>query len=265
MRVLVTRPSTEAAAWVSGLTAAGHDAVALPLIDISPVGHSADALLAWQALPTCQAVMFVSAAAVKHFFAMVHSQGQPHLPSLRYWATGLGTRKALLQAGVPQALIDSPDADAGQFDSEALWRVVAQTVVPHRPVLIVRGTDANLTEDNDVTVSKGVGRDWLAQTLQTAGVPVRWLVSYQRGLPTWSLAQHHLALEASSDGSVWCFSSSQAIAFLLRLLPEQRWARGRCIATHPRIADAARRSGFGEICLSRPLLDDVVASLESLA
>ena len=36
MRVLVTRPISEAAPWVAGLAAAGHDAVALPLIEISP-------------------------------------------------------------------------------------------------------------------------------------------------------------------------------------------------------------------------------------
>lgn len=265
MRVLVTRPVSEAAAWMTGLTAAGHDAVALPLIDISPAPDSADVLAAWEAVPTCQAIMFVSAAAVKHFFSAAQTQHNPYWDHTRCWATGLGTRKALLQAGVPEALIDCPDAKAGQFDSEALWQVVAHKVVPQQTVMIVRGTEASLGNDDDQALAKGVGRDWLAQTLHNAGVPVRWVVSYQRGLPEWSPAQLHLAAAASTDGSVWCFSSSQAIAFLQRLLPQQSWASARCIATHPRIADAARRLGFGQVSLSRPLLDEVVASLESLA
>ncbi|MFY8054771.1 MAG: uroporphyrinogen-III synthase, partial [Limnohabitans sp.] len=64
MRVLVTRPLNEASAWVTALTAAGHEAIALPLIDIGPVKDQAAVLSAWQAVPSCQAIMFVSAAAV---------------------------------------------------------------------------------------------------------------------------------------------------------------------------------------------------------
>lgn len=263
MRVLVTRPVSEAAAWLSGLTAAGHDAVALPLIDISPVPDPADVRAAWAAAPSCQAIMFVSAAAVKHFFSAAQPQHKLHWGPTRCWATGPGTRKALLQAGVPETLIDGPDAKAGQFDSEALWQAVAHQVVPHQTVMIVRGTEVGLGNDDDQSQAKGVGRDWLAQTLHNADVPVRWVVSYQRGLPEWSTQQLHLAAAASTDGSVWCFSSSQAIAFLQRLLPQQSWAGARCIATHPRIADAARRLGFGQVSLSRPLLHEVVASLES--
>lgn len=271
MRVLVTRPLNEATAWMAGLTAAGHEAVALPLIDISSVTDLSDVLAAWQDAPSYQAIMFVSAAAVKHFFSIVLAATtqvtlSQHLGRTRCWATGLGTRKALLQAGVPDTLIDSPLADAGQFDSEALWRVVASQVSPKQPVLIVRGTDGLVAQDEPHAVApKGVGRDWLAQTLQNADVPVRWVVSYQRDVPRWSDAQRQLATQASADGSVWCFSSSQAISFLQHLLPHQTWAKARCVVTHPRIAEAARALGFGHISLSRPLVDDVVASLESLA
>lgn len=264
MRVLVTRPPNEASAWVTALTAAGHEAIALPLIDIGPVKNQAALLNAWQAVSSCQAIMFVSAAAVKYFFSAAPI-GQ-HLGHTRCWATGLGTRKALLQVGVPDALIDAPSADAGQFDSEALWRVVAPKLVPSQAVLIVRGTDDLAPkQEHHAANPQGVGRDWLAQTLHNAGVPVRWAVSYQRGLPLWSEAQRHLAQTASADGSVWCFSSSQAISFLQRLLPEQTWSSARCIVTHPRIADAARDLGFGHISLSRPLIDEVVGSLESMA
>lgn len=271
MRVLLTRPVNEATAWMAGLTAAGHDAQALPLIEIAPVTNPADVLAAWEDAPHHQAIMFVSAAAVKHFFATALAKRSPsdlaaHLGRTRCWATGLGTRKALLQAGVPEALIDSPQADAGQFDSEALWRVVAPFVTPDQPVLIVRGTEGREAQDEPlVEAAKGVGRDWLAHTLQNAAVPVRWVVSYQRDVPHWTDAQRQMATQASADGSVWCFSSSQAIAFLHRLLPHQTWHQARCIVTHPRIADAAHALGFGQVALSRPLVADVVASLESLA
>lgn len=271
MRVLVTRPLNEAATWMAGLTAAGHEAVVLPLIDISPVTDTSEVLAAWQNASSYQAIMFVSAAAVKHFFSTaLAATTQPtlcqHLGHTRCWATGLGTRKALLQLGIPDTLVDSPPIDAGQFDSEALWHVVSSQLVPKRPVLIVRGTDELVAQNDSLTIApKGVGRDWLAQTLQNADVPVHWVVSYQRAVPKWSDAQKQLAVQASADGSVWCFSSSQAISFLKQVLPYQTWASAHCIATHPRIAEAARALGFGHISLSRPLVDDVVASLESLA
>jgi uroporphyrinogen-III synthase len=35
------------------------------------------------------------------------------------------------------------------------------------------------------------------------------------------------------------------------------------VATHPRIAQAARDAGFGAVLEARPTLDDVVASIES--
>ncbi len=261
MRVLVTRPSTEAAAWVEGLSAAGHTAVALPLIDIVPVRDTQPLHKAWQNWSQWQAVMFVSAAAVKHFFAAMPAQPLTRTPC---WATGPGTRKALLQAGVPEDWIASPDGLTAQFDSEALWQVVAASVTQEKPVLIVRGTDPTDTH-SEGAATVGVGRNWLSDTLEGVGVRVQWVVSYQRCLPVWTADQLQLAQAASADGSVWCFSSSQAISFLARLLPQQNWSSARCIATHARIAEAARRLGFEKISLSRPLVGDVVASLELLA
>jgi uroporphyrinogen-III synthase len=63
---------------------------------------------------------------------------------------------------------------------------------------------------------------------------------------------------------VWLFSSSEAVANLQSLLPDQSWQQARAVATHPRIAQAARTAGFGVVCESRPILGAVVASIESL-
>jgi uroporphyrinogen-III synthase len=64
---------------------------------------------------------------------------------------------------------------------------------------------------------------------------------------------------------VWLFSSSEAVANLRALLPDQSWQQARAVATHPRIAQAARDAGFAVVCESRPALADVVASIESFA
>ena len=49
MRVIVTRPETEAPRWVEALRGQGVDAVALPLIRISPAANSANVRAAWAA------------------------------------------------------------------------------------------------------------------------------------------------------------------------------------------------------------------------
>jgi uroporphyrinogen-III synthase len=281
MRVVITRPAGDAQAWVDALQAAGYQALALPLIDVGPVRNLQPVQQAWAQWPNFQAVMFVSAQAVRYFFerqpAEMRSDAErvddafqaSHSASSaiwvngpRCWATGPGTHKALLQAGVPEACIDSPASDAAQFDSEALWQRVSAKVKVGQPVLIVRGHDVNAQPD---AALNGTGRDWLAQQLKAAGAAAQFVVAYERRAPVWSAEQKKQACEAATNGSVWCFSSSQAIQNLSRTVPTQSWAQARCVATHPRIAQAAQALGFGGIRLSKPSLADLLVSLESLA
>jgi uroporphyrinogen-III synthase len=155
--------------------------------------------------------------------------------------------------------MDAPSADAAQFDSEALWQVVDAQVKPGDRVLIVRGTDGQ-AEGPD----QGVGRNWFARRLDEAGATADFVVSYQRGLPRFSPEQLSLARAAAVDGSVWLFSSSEAVANLQTCLPGQDWRGARAVATHARIAAAARDAGFGVVRESRPALADIVGSIESL-
>jgi uroporphyrinogen-III synthase len=271
MRVVITRPAGDAHVWVDALQAAGHPALALPLIEVGPTPHPSPVVQAWAQWPVWQAVMFVSAPAVRYFFAcqpdaMRADAGQTDSPTWmngpHCWATGPGTHKALRQAGVPEACIDSPAADATQFDSEALWQRVAAQVQTGRPVLIVRGHDVGADADASRT---GTGRDWLAQQLQAVGASAHFVVAYERRAPVWTAQQTRQAIEAAMDGSVWCFSSSQALRHLSQALPAQSWAHTRCIVTHARIAQTAQALGFGEIHTSKPSFTDLLVSLESLA
>jgi uroporphyrinogen-III synthase len=254
MRVVVTRPESEARRWIGDLHGRGFDVLALPLIAIAPAADTKPLRLAWQELAGFRAAMFVSGNAVQHFF-LQRPVGAPWPAGTRAWAPGLGTRAALLAAGVAEALIDTPPADSTQFDSETLWQAVAVQVAPGDRVLILRGGDAQ---------SASKGRDWLGDQLAAAGVRVETVAAYLRQAPSLDAQQSASAREAASDGSVWLFSSSQAIGFLERALPGQDWSAARAVATHPRIAQAARASGFGVVCESRPSLDAIVAALESI-
>lgn len=256
MRVLVTRPAREAQRWVHELRLHGVDASALPLIEIAAPPDEDAVCREWARLDRFAAVMFVSGNAVDRFFAL----RPPSLPiwppaGTRAWAPGPGTRDALLRAGLPPALIDQPDAKAQQFDSQALWAKVSGQLAARQRALVVRGGNA---------AGQGSGRDWLATQLATQGVLVDTVVAYCRRPPQWTPTQCELARLAAGDGSAWLFSSSEAIGHLQSQLPGQDWSAARAVATHPRIAQSAREAGFGVVCLSRPTLPEVVASIESI-
>ena len=266
MRVIVTRPKQEARQWVDALADAGYEAVALPLIGVLPTPYPEAVQAAWQRLDSFDAVMFVSGNAVDHFFAQKPAEAlvlDAHgAIKIRAFVTGPGSFSALKQAHVNPVSIDMPDRDAGQFDSEALWAVVRHRVVPGYRVLVVRGT--NFAEGLDAAPAEGAGRDWFADQVRAAGGHVEFVVSYQRRAPKLSDSERHLADVAAGDGSVWLFSSSEAIANLVAACAGQSWAQAKAVVTHSRIAQAARVAGFGVVCESRPTLAALMASIESL-
>lgn len=285
-RVIVTRPAQEAAHWVDELASSGFNAQALPLIEIGAVADPADAALvqsAWRDLSRYAACMFVSGNAVQHFFRQNRAAAQSiraqiainsealeainTLPaSLRFLAPGPGTAAALLAVGVAAAQIDSPPMEAGQFDSEALWRVIGQRDWHGTRVLLLRGkTSSSAAADLS-------GREWLSRQFVAAGAQVDSLSVYQRAAPRLTDVQTALVRSASHDGSVWLFSSSEALTNLLQqpLLSSREeatkvdWRAARAIATHPRIARAVQRAGWGVVQESRPTLADVVKALRSI-
>ena len=249
MAVVLTRPLAEAGRWAERLRGRGIDSIVLPLLAIGPPPDAAALRAAAAGVDGYAAVMFVSANAVNGFFSVGPAFSKP-----RAWAPGPATREALRAAGVPDARIDAPAAEAAQFDSESLWDQVHGQLPAGDRLLLVRGADGE---------GRSQGREWLAQQLAAAGVQVDTVVAYRRELPLWDEAARDAARRAATDRSLWLFSSSEAVANLRRLLPGQDWNGARAIATHPRIAQAARETGFGDVRASRPAFDDVVASIES--
>jgi uroporphyrinogen-III synthase len=244
MRVIVTRPAAEAAEWIDALRHHGFEAVSLPLIEIYPPAGVQALRDAWNRIAGYRAAMFVSANAVRGFFAE-KAAGEAFTP--RAWATGPGTRNALLASGVAAGQVDCPPPESPQFDSEALWRVVGSQCKRADRVLLVRG---------------GGGRDWLERQLAANGVQAESLDAYRRVAPDWTPASRAIAESAISDA--WVFSSSEGVRNVAAAFPG-RWAHAQAVATHPRIAQAARDAGFGVVCESRPAVEDVTRALESLA
>ncbi|TAG37037.1 MAG: uroporphyrinogen-III synthase [Polaromonas sp.] len=290
-RVIVTRPLLDAGNWVQQLQQRGFGAEALPLIEIAAASGAANTQAitqAWQGIGSYAACMFVSGNAVRFFFEQ--KQAPAHVlrgssaincvankafealpPSLRFMAPGPGTAAALLDAGVPVGQIDTPPPDADQFDSEALWRLVGQRDWRGRRVLIVRGVTGQDGPDSQDSQARQApapssGRDWLARQWAAAGCSVDFLGVYERRAPVWQPGQLQRARLASADGSVWLFSSSEAVQHLAAMpaLQGVDWHRAVAIATHPRITATARAMGWGRVAESRPALADILDTLVSL-
>jgi uroporphyrinogen-III synthase len=257
--VLVTRPEREAGPWVQALQAEGVQAEAFALIEIAPLPDVQALQSAWQLVPQCFAVMFVSANAVRFFMAAQPAGVALH--ACRAWATGPGTQAALLAAGWPADHIDAPPADAQQFDSEALWAVVSESARAAKAqaqatVLIVRGADAT---------GQLAGRDWLAQQIEDVGLKLAQTVAYVRRAPALSDAQQARAQQATHSGAWWLFSSSEAAVHLQQACPELDLSTAQALATHPRIAERLRQAGWGRVHLVPASLKSQAESIKSLS
>lgn len=249
MRVIVTRPPAQAAAWVARLQALGIDAVALPLIGIAPPDDPAPVHAAWHALPGCALVMFVSPNAVQHFFAL-RPEGAAWPPALQAGSTGPGTSAALREAGLTDAQVVEPPPDAPRFDSEALWAQLAGRAWAGCRVLVVRGEE---------------GRDWFATTLREQGARVDFVAAYRRLAPVADAAMQAVidAARAAPQSHLWLFSSSEAIGHLQHLAPGADWQAAAAAASHPRIAETARAAGFGRVDEVAPDPAAVAAALQA--
>lgn len=276
MLTLVTRPEPQASDWAGALGAQGVAAQALPLIAIEGPPRPDAVSQLWQGLGRQRALMFVSPAAAEWFFRLRPAPTPDTAPT---WpahtlaaAPGPGTAQAVLSwgaaSGLTAAQLISPDADSAQFDSEALWPLLAPLDWRAQHIAIVSGGDATGTR----------GRTWLAEQWRQAGAQVEAVQAYQRGPGQWSPDQQALARQALLDPAshVWLFSSSQAIDHLVAhhlpalgqtTHPEAPhtpdWRHMRALCTHPRIAEHAAALGFGEVRQCAPTLAAVVQARRS--
>ena len=270
LRAIVTRPGQEADAWAAQIKRNGIEAVALPMIEIVAVPDRSQLAQAWKDLGAYDALMFVSSNAASHFFAArpteIASPWVSGNKAPRAWVTGPGSRAALLAQGVPAKHIDMPAPTAQSLDSEALWLQVQVQIGAGTRILIVRGDKASEAADAPAPGSpSGQGRDWLAVQLQGRGAQVDYVVAYARRPPQWTADQRALVMQSLQGQDVWVWSSAEALGNLLSAFPGQTWAGAKAVATHTRIAQAARLAGFGKVALAKPGLAALCASIESLA
>jgi uroporphyrinogen-III synthase len=246
-KVIVTRPTDQAASWLEALSEAGFNTIALPFIETQGLELPANAKAIWE---TSDAVMLVSANAVKYFSSLIKDYKRHHkLP--RFWVTGPGTAKALIDLGVSELLIDYPDPDHSSLDSKGLWKLVHPQLDWVKTVLLVRGRHFQ---------THHTGNPWLEQQLQAKGVHTHTLVVYERKSPTWTQEQQLVAQKMLQQPVIWLLSSSEAI----ELAPELNFQGQLALVTHEKIAKTAQKKGFFVQSIVHPSIEKVIAGLKSI-
>ncbi|WP_250471635.1 fused uroporphyrinogen-III synthase HemD/membrane protein HemX [Caballeronia sp. GAFFF1] len=262
--VVITRPGGQSAALVERLARAGFDAFDFPLIDIAPVAD--DALLR-AALDELYAperyalVVFVSPNAVDHAFGRLFAPWPADVPVA---VVGPGSVAALARQGVhaPTHRVISPSEEANdpRFDSEALYAAIESHFgangLDGRRVLIVRGDG---------------GREWLAERLEQAGARVTKVAAYRRLLPEPSMRKWERIHALLGGDHAWLLTSSEGVRNLDELAREHltadeiaRLKHAPLVCPHPRIAEAARQTGFDRITVSGAGDERIVHTLLTL-
>lgn len=242
--IVVTRPAAQASGLVDAIVGAGGLAFVFPLLEIEPGDPQRVLDAAAPSLDRAALAVFVSPNAVRHGLrALLAQRAWP--PALVPAAVGQGTARALVEAGLADVV-----APAEGFDSEALLALPALSAarVAGREVLLFKGEG---------------GRDLLAETLRARGARVVPVVCYRRRPPGRSPSELFELLDAGRVDAI-VVTSSEAMANLGQLFGEGRreqLGRQLVVATHPRIADAARRLGCRRVLETSPGDAAVAAAL----
>ena len=162
LKVLVTRPEHQARSLCDLVTAAGGQAIALPVFDIEPISpwNGPNIRLADQDM-----IIFISRNAVTHFMAQLHEQISSNT---RCVAVGAATTASMTEHGLRVDIQAPPPAG-----SESLLAMPELNAVEGKNILIVRGEG---------------GRELLADTLLSRGARINYIEVYRRALPTLSKA-----------------------------------------------------------------------------
>lgn len=240
LRVIITRPQAQVAAWQDCLTAAGIASVAAPLLAIEPVTAEAEC----QAIKNIvldfdhyQLAIFVSQNAVTYGGDWL-DRYWPELPAgIQYLAVGRATAAKLrtLGVGVQEA--------GAAMNSEALLALPELQQVAGSRVVIFRGCG---------------GRALLGEELQRRGASVDYCELYHRRMP--ASAGEQLAAVAPGPGDLFSVHSGETLDNLCQLLAAGAFNSFHTPVLVPgdRVASMARQAGFKTVVKAENASDEAM-------
>ena len=252
--ILVTRPGPPGRALVDAIQARGAEALWLPSFELGPAPDPAAVAATLQRLAQFDLAIFVSPAAVRGAALALPAQWPASTRAAVVGAATAGALRAHYTAAPPPII--APSGDSAEGGSEALWAALeAQGVLARdapRAVLILRAAH---------------GREWLGERLRELGARVETLAVYTRSASDAPPAARQRLSQWRSAGRavVTVLTSSEAVGVLAQQLAPDTGLRaavlaGRALASHERVAAAARAAGFAQVTIAAPDADAVLAA-----
>ena len=139
-----------------------------------------------------------------------------------------------------------------QWDSEGLWETLQALDWDwsKRKVIIFKGEG---------------GRDWLADTLKSAGAQVEAISVYARVPLSLESPAWQAVWEMNFAQSLWLLTSSEAVRYLGKVAQEQPQANllsASAICPHQKIGEAAKAIGFGKVFICEPGGDALIKAAQ---
>ncbi|MDP1939718.1 MAG: uroporphyrinogen-III synthase [Gallionella sp.] len=228
LKILVTRPRDQATPLAQAIEQAGGVALLFPLLDIAPVQDEQALQQQISHLSDCNLTIFVSPNAVQYGMAAIRASGMSAAQVPNIATVGLGSAKALHEAGVAKVIVP-----VERFDSEGLLAMPELQHIAGWRVMIFRGDG---------------GRELLGDTLKSRGATLEYVTCYRR-----SQAQQPVSELLRAQPDVITVSSSEALGYLWQMLDVQaRMALCKMplFAPHQRIAELAHRQGWAQVHLT---------------
>ena len=244
-RILVTRPSGQAAGLSALIRKAGGEPLETPAIEIRALADPEPFYAVAERLESFDIAVFVSRNAVRKAMQLLHARrgAKPWPARLRLATVGSGSRDELEARGFSGVI-----APPAQADSEALLALPEFADVAGKRVVIFRGEG---------------GRTLLGETLRARGALVEHAACYRRTLPEAGGALLALAWAGGAVAAV-TVSSGEGLANLLEMLGGEgprRLAQAALFVPHPRVAKEAARRGLGRTIVAGPGDAEMAAAL----
>ena len=237
MQVLVTRPQAEASRWVEDLRRRGFDPVALPLIAIVPVPQPQALQDAWA--PT-RSLSRRDVRQRQRGAPFLRAPARDHLLAQPYPCLGARDR-------------DRRCAGRGRCSSRPRGcAFAASRAIRFRSTVAAGGRPSGGGRSRADRARRGSGRKGRGTRLagRAAGRRGRGGAGHRRLSSRSALCSARRSAHArflAQPRGCGCSAVRKASPTCERLLPAQDWSQARALATHPRIAQAARLAGFGVV------------------
>ena len=232
-RILVTRPTHQAAAFCRMIDSAGGNAIHLPVLEIVDPHNLRPMVDKFSRLKDFDIAIFISANAVHKTIDHL-TANELRLPELLMLAAvGPSTAEALERAGYR---IDLVPRDT--FTSEALLALDEMQFLSGKGVLIVRGEG---------------GREVLADTLRSRGARVEYAEVYRRTLPKFDRQTLQIAFENGKLDLI-TISSVEGLENLIELAKHagvRSITGNRLLVGSERMRSAAELLGFKDLLIAQ--------------